>query len=168
MMRAFAGAAAIVAAAALAAPAAAEGWRVKPAGADGPLTLDYGEGAATYYRLQCLPAELVVTQFGVTKLLDLQTNKPVADTPGATMTAGAAVMALATDKVQPNLVPAAAVANPAGGWDMTIRIRKDDAAFLSLPRAGMVSLFTTGYTRAVMVGKDDRKLLGDFVRQCRG
>jgi hypothetical protein len=66
------------------------------------------------------------------------------------------------------MVPASAVWNPGKGWDMAIRLAKDDPAFRSLPRAGMVSLFTTGFTRAVQLTKADREILGDFVRRWRG
>ena len=150
--------------AALAPAARAEGWEIGAA-----LELTYKVDGSPAYKLDCTGAELVVTQFGVTQLLDIQRNQPVGDSEGTTLPTGASFMALATDKgEQPNMVPASAVRNAATGWDMTIRLPKDDPAFLSLPRAAYVSLFTTGFTRAVTLGKEDRKLLSSFVKQCRG
>jgi hypothetical protein len=149
--------------AALAAPSSPGGWALDPAG---QITLS--EAGKPIYRLDCTGPELVVTQFAVTKLLDVQRNQPVGDTEGSTLPAGASVMALATDKSEPNMVKASAVRSAGRGWDMTIRLAKDDPAFLSLPRAGMVSLFTTGFTRAVELGKADRKLFATFVSQCLG
>ncbi|HEY5720896.1 MAG TPA: hypothetical protein VIT45_01105 [Allosphingosinicella sp.] len=126
----------------------------------------YGGREAPLYRLDCAGPELVVTQYGVTQLLDIQQNKPVGDSEGTALPAGAAFMALATDKTEPNLIPASAVRNARTGWDMTIRLPKNDPAFLSMPRAKFVSVFTTGYTTAVTLGKEDRKLLATFVGQC--
>jgi hypothetical protein len=154
---------ALFSSAALAAPASPGGWALDPAG---QITLS--DAGKPIYRLDCTGPELVVTQFGVTKLLDVQRNQPVGDTDGSTLPAGASVMALATDKSEPKMVTASATRSAGSGWDMAIRLPKDDPAFLSLPRAGMVSLFTTGFTRAVQLGKADRKLLATFVSQCRG
>ncbi|MET1113150.1 MAG: hypothetical protein ABWX67_16655 [Allosphingosinicella sp.] len=149
--------------AALLASAASGGWHL---GADAQIS--FGEAAKPAYKLDCTGPELAVTQVGVTRLLDLQLNKPVSDTEGSTLPEGAALMALATDKVEPNMVRAAAVRNPGNGWDMTIRLSKDDPALLSLPKAKYVSLFTTGFTQAVELTRDDRKLLASFVSRCRG
>jgi hypothetical protein len=105
----------------------------------------------------------------VTQLLDVQKNKPVGDSEGSALPAGAAVMALATDKTEePDMVPATSARNAAGGWDMTISLRKNDPVLRSLSRADFISLFTTGFTRAVHLGKDEKKLVGDFVKECRG
>jgi hypothetical protein len=153
---------ALMVSASLASAASAAGWQSGP----GP-QIRLGEAKAPLYMLDCSGLELVVTQFGVTKLRDMQANALVSDTEGSTLPPGAALMALFTDKVDPNMVPASAVRNAKAGWDMTIRLRKDDRAFLSLPKAGMVSLFTTGFTTASMVDKADRKLFADFVKQCR-
>lgn len=146
-------------------PAApAEGWQVEA----GP-SLIFREAGAPVYKLDCSGSGLEVTNFGVTQLLDVQRNKPVGDAEGSALPAGAAVMALATDKTEePEMVPARSARNAAGGWDMTISLRKNDPVFRSLPRADFVSLFTTGFTRAVQLGKEERTLIGDFVRQCRG
>lgn len=148
--------------AALLASAASGGWQL---GADARIS--FGEAAKPVYKLDCTGPDLVVTQLGVTKLLDLRLNKPVSDTEGSALPEGAALMALATDKVEPNLVRAVAVRNPGNGWDMTIRLPKDDPALLSLPKAKYVSLFTTGFTQAVELTRDDRKLLASFVSRCR-
>jgi hypothetical protein len=141
----------------------AGGWHAGP-GAQ----ISFGDAERTVYKLDCSGPELVVTQYGVTQLLDLQENKPVGDSDGSTLPAGAAVMALATDKVEPNMIRATAVRNAERGWDMTIRLPKDDPTLRSLPRAEYFSLFTTGFTLAVPLGKADRKLLSAFVEQCRG
>jgi hypothetical protein len=157
-------AAAVLVSAAMVAPAAlAAGWELGPSG-----QMTFGGGAAPLYKFDCTGPELVITQFGVTKLLDVQKNEPVADAAGSALPEGAALMALATDKSEPNLVPASAVRNASTGWDMTIRLPKNDPIFVSLPRAEFVTLFTTGFTQAAMLDKADRKVIAAFVRQCRG
>lgn len=148
----------------LAAPASAEGWRL----AEQPgLELTFSEGASALYRFECGPSDVAVTHVGATELLDLATGTHVGDEPGSNMAPGAAVMALFTGRGDPSLQPAAAAPNPAKGWNLTIRLAKTDPAFLGLARAKMVSLFTTGFTRAVELGKADRKRLAEFVERCR-
>jgi hypothetical protein len=138
-----------------------EGWKL------GERTLTLNEAGSPVYKFDCTGAEVAVTQYGVTSLLDIKKNKPVADSEG-TLPEGASLMALSTDKLdEPAMVPASAVRNARSGWDMTIRLRKNDLAFRSMTRAGLVSLLTTGVTRAVEVSKEDRALLGNFVSQCR-
>jgi hypothetical protein len=154
--------------AALLAPAAAaappDGWTLGPAA-----QITYGEAGKLLYRLDCTGPDLVVTQFGVTELLDLEANKPVADTEGTALPRGAALMSLATDRTdEPKLVPAVAVRNPVKGWDMTIRLAKGDPVLRSLPRAKYISLFTTGFTRMSEPSRADRERLATFVGQCRG
>jgi hypothetical protein len=146
---------------ALAVSPPAAGWEVAATG-----QISFREAGEAVYKLDCSGPDLVVTQFGVTQLVDMQTNRQVADDSGSALPAGASVMALATDKSEPNMVAASAVRNAGRGWDMTIRLAKRDPAFLTLPRAGMVSLFTTGFTRAVTLDKSDRKLFAAFVTQC--
>ena len=141
--------------------AALSPWELKS-----PNQLVYGRGDAPLYKLDCAGPELVVTQFGVTQLVDIQQHKPVGDSDGTELPPGAAFMALATDKTEPNLIPATSVRNAGTGWDMTIRLPKNDPGFLSLPRAKFVSLFTTGYTIAVTLGKEDRRIVSDFVSEC--
>jgi hypothetical protein len=148
---------------ALLASAASGGWELGP---DAQIT--FGGAAKPVYKLDCTGPKLVVTQFGVTQLVDLQRNRPVGDSEGMALPEGAALMALATDKIEPNLVAASAVRNAGPGWDMTIRLPKNDPALLSLPKAKYVSLFTTGFTQAVELTRDDRKLLATFVSRCRG
>jgi hypothetical protein len=155
--------AALLASAALAAPSEPDGWALGPAA-----QITFREAGKPVYKLDCTGRELLVTQFGVTRLVDVQRNQPVGDTEASSLPEGASFMALATDKTEPEMVPASAVRSVGSGWDMTIRLAKNDPAFLSLPRAGMVSLFTTGFTRAVELSKPDRKLMATFVGQCRG
>jgi hypothetical protein len=144
--------------------APAEGWQIE----SGP-QLVFREAGAPVYKLDCSGSGVEITNFGVTQLLDVQKNKPVGDSEGSALPAGAAVMALATDKTEePAMVPASSARNAAGGWDMTISLRKNDPAFRSLPRADFISLFTTGFTRAVHLSKEEKKLVADFVKQCRG
>ncbi len=144
-------------------PAApADGWQP----AERVLTLS--EAGAPVYKLDCTGPEIVVTQFGVTSLLDIKKNKPVPDNEGSSPPEGASLMALSTDRIdEPVMIPATAVRNARTGWDMTIRLKKNDPAVRSLPRAKLVSLLTTGVTRAVEVSKDDQTLFGTFVSQCR-
>jgi hypothetical protein len=130
--------------------------------------LTYSEAGAPVYVLDCTGTELAVTQYGVTQLLDVKQNKPVSDREGTSLPEGAAFMALATDKVEePRMIAAAAVRNARAGWDMTIRLRKNDPTFRSLPRAKMISLFTTGFTRMVMPSKEEKAMLAAFVNECR-
>ena len=141
-----------------------DGWQVEA----GPL-LVFREAGAPVYRLDCSGPKVEVTNFGVTQLIDIQKNKPVGDGEGTALPAGASVMALATDKTdEPEMVPASSARNAARGWDMTISLPKKDPALRSLSRADFISLFTTGYTRAVHLEKEDRKLVADFVKACRG
>jgi hypothetical protein len=155
---------ALLSSAADAPPAPADGWQAEP----GP-QLVFREAGAPVYRLDCSGSGVEVTNYGVTQLLDVRTNRPVGDGEGSTLPAGAAVMALATDKTEePEMVPASSARNAASGWDMTIRLSKKDPVLKSLPRAGFVSLFTTGFTRAVQLEKEDKALVADFVKECRG
>lgn len=110
--------------------------------------------------------EVTITERGVTTLLDIQTNTKIGDEPGSTITPGASLMALYTGKGQPNLVPAEASPNATHGWDLTIRLSKQDKQLRALSRARMISLFTTGYTMAVAINEGDRKLVADFIDQC--
>lgn len=117
---------------ALLAAAASGGWELGP-GAQ----VTFGGADKPLYKLDCTGQELVVTQFGVTKLMDLQRNEPVGDSEGTTLPEGAALMALATDKGEPDLARATAVRNPVTGWDMTIRLPKNDPACCACPRRNM-------------------------------
>jgi hypothetical protein len=153
---------ALLASGATGSDSAAGGWQA--AGR----VLTYSEAGAPIYVLDCTGAELAVTQYGVTQLLDVKQNQPVADRQGTSLPEGAAFMALATDKVEePQMIAATAVRNANTGWDMTIRLRKNDPTFRSLPKAKMISLFTTGFTRMVMPSKEEKAMLAAFVSECR-
>lgn len=152
---------ALLASAAPASDAPAGGWQL------GDRVLIFGAPEAPAYKLDCTGPQLVVTNFGVTSLLDIRQNKPVPDNEGDALPEGAAFMALATDKTDPAMIPATAVRNARAGWDMTIRLAKTDRTFLSLPKAKYVSLFTTGFTQMVALGKEDKALVATFVSQCR-
>lgn len=113
------------------------------------------------------PDYIVVTETGVTELLDLTTGKPVGDDAQAVMTPGAAMMALFSGKGEPKFMPAEAVKNPLGGWDLTIRLLKDDRQIKAVTKSKMISLFTTGYTMAVVMDASSKSKWSDFVRGCQ-
>jgi len=83
------------------------------------------------------------------------------------MPAGAALMALYAGKGEPDFLPAEAVMNPAGGWDLSIRIPKNDKSLKAIGRSDMLSLFTTGYTMAVPMDAADRRRWNDFMQRCK-
>jgi hypothetical protein len=151
----------------IASSAHAEGWEIKqPSGATNLLLIYKGQGQASY-RFECSPTEVIVTEIGVTDILDFRTNTKVDDTPGSTMAPGAALMALATGSDDaPNLGPAEAAPNAVRGWDMTIRLPKKDKALRAFAKARMVSLFTTGYTMAVALDDVDTQTIRSFLSQC--
>lgn len=141
-------------------------WQLRPAeGSEGAL-LTLGSGEAVSYRFQCAPKEVVVTQTGVTKLLDLKTGSPIGDDANAVMPAGAAMMALFAGKGDPQFVPGVAVKNPAGGWDLTIRLPKNDKQVKAVGKSDMMSLFTTGYTKAVPMDGAARAKWNEFLGLC--
>lgn len=146
--------------------AAAAGWTVQPANSNHGAILSFGDGEPISYHFECSAKGIVATQTGVTKLLDLGTGKTIGDDADAVMPPGAALMALAGDKGEPKFVPAEAVKNPAGGWDLTITIAKNDKQLKAIGKSGMISLFTTGYTMAVEMDVDARTKWNDFVRGC--
>ena len=80
----------------------------------------------------------------------------------------AAQMALITDKVNAHWVWAEAEPNPAGGWDLTIRLPLDHPGLLAFPRAKMIALVVPKGGNASAVEKSDRPRLAAFLRQCRG
>ena len=147
--------------------AATGGWMLHPADAAHREVLTYDAGAPVSYRFECLPSEVIVVQTGVTKLVDLNSGKQIDDGPDAVMPAGAAMMAVFGGKGQPQFQPAAAVKNPAGGWDLTIHLSKNDNQLKAIGKSEMVSLFTTGYTMAVAMSADDRALWNGFLARCR-
>lgn len=118
------------------------------------------------YRFACGASDVVVTETGVTKLIDFRDGKPIGDDAGAVMPGGAAVMALYGGKGDPKFQPAAAVKNPAGGWDLTIRVPKNDKQLAAIAKGEIMSLFTTGYTAAVVLNDDARSKWRTFLSQC--
>lgn len=148
--------------------ALAQGWALTPAAAGQDLQLSYTPEQGPSYLFDCTTTDVAVTEFGVTELLDIQTGEKIGDAPGSVMTPGASVMALFTGKGQPEFQPAESVPNAVKGWDMTIHFSKDDKKLRALGKSDMISLFTTGYTAAVEMGKDDRDLARDFLKTCSG
>jgi hypothetical protein len=152
----------------IAAPVQAQesGWALHPVADGHGAVLTYGGGNPVSYRFACAADGVTVTETGVTKLIDLKTGSPVGDGAAAVMSDGAAVMALFGGKGQPAFEPAAAVKNPAGGWDLTIHVPRGDKRLKAIPKAEMLSLFTTGYTMAVVMDADSRGQWKAFVQAC--
>lgn len=150
----------------ISAPASAEGWQIAEPAADQGLSLSYTPSTGPTYHFECKADSVLITQRRVTGLVDLATNGKVEDGPDAKMLPGAAMMALSTDKGEMDFMPATVAKNAAAGWDLSIALRKNNKAYRSLARAGMVSLFTTGFTMAVAISEGDRTLLGEFVQRC--
>lgn len=142
------------------------GWTIEPAGAGHGEVLSFELEQGKSYRFECSASDVIVTQTGVTQLLDLRTNTKVGEGPGAVMTDGAAMMALSSGE-DPEFQPAKAVKNPAGGWDLTIRVAKDDKMLNAMPKSKLMSLFTTGFTTAVVMSDQGRKVWKGFLTRCR-
>jgi hypothetical protein len=147
------------------------GWQVEGTRAAPPFRLvlpDAGKGVS--YAFDCSGEAIRITETGVTELLDMSSgnNKKVADEgPDRVMPPKSAMMALYTNKDKnPDFRPGTAIANPKKGWDLSIEMPRDDKAFKALASAQMMSLFTTGFTAAVMLGGPDHRLVADFVRAC--
>lgn len=153
--------------ASLPAHAQSSGWELHPAESGRNMVLTFGAGQPVSYRFECGAQDVIVTEKGVTELLDLQTGKPVGDDAAGVMTPGASMMALFGGKGQPAFQPAEAVKNPAGGWDLTIHLRKDDRQLKAMAKSDLISLFTTGYTMAVQMDCSSRALWKAFVESCR-
>lgn len=152
---------------AMAAPAQGTGWELQPQNGDHGAVLTLNAGEPVSYRFECARNDVIATETGVTKLIDLKTGKPIDDGPSAVMPAGAAMMALSGGKGDPQFMPAEAVKNPAGGWDLTIRLAKDDKQIKAIRRANMMSLFTTGYTMAVVMDGAARAKWNEFMQRCQ-
>ncbi len=145
------------------------GFRLVPATAEHGEQLTIGDPATSpHYLFECGERDVKIVQFGVTGLMDLTTGKKIEDAPGSQITPGAAFMALFSGSGQPDLIPAEAAPNARKGWNLTIRLAKDDKSLRKLAKANMMSLFTTGYTEAIAIGDAQRKLMGQFVEGCRG
>jgi hypothetical protein len=142
----------------------AAGWALQAA--SGPLSLTFNSGEAVSYRFECAPTEIIITETGVTELLDLKTGNRIADGADAKMPPGAAMMALYSGNGTPQLIPAQFAKNPAGGWDLTIRLPKNDRQLKAMGHSQMMSLFTTGYTMGVKMDEDARAKWNDFMQRC--
>jgi hypothetical protein len=147
--------------------AAPSGWVLHPADGARRELLTYGSGSPVSYRFECAANEVMVVETGVTKLLDLKSGKQIDDGPDAVMPAGAALMAVFGGKGQPQFQPAEAVKNPGGGWDLTIRLSKEDKQLKAIGKSEIMSLFTTGYTMAVAMSGEDRAMWNGFLDRCR-
>lgn len=151
---------------ALSASAEAMSWQLKAVEAGRGPTLTYAADQAVSYRFECVANDVVITETGVTKLMDLNTGKPIGDDSGAVMPAGAAMMALFGGKGDPKFMPAEAVKNPVRGWDLTIRLPKNDKQLKAIGKSEMMSLFTTGYTMAVAMDSSARAQWNEFLKAC--
>jgi hypothetical protein len=143
------------------------GWAVHPGEGDRGEALTFVSGEKVTYRFECAAEEVVVTQTGVTKLMDLKTGKQIGDGPDSVMPSGAAMMAVFGGKGDPQFHPAEASKNSASGWDLTIRLPKDDKQLKAIGKSEMMSLFTTGYTMAVPMDGGDRAVWNGFLNRCR-
>jgi hypothetical protein len=130
------------------------------------MTLEIGSGRS--YIFECTPNAVAITYTGVTDLLDIRGEGRVGDAPGSVMPEGAAMMALYTGKGEPRFLPAEYKPNPVKGWDLTLRMAKNDKALNGLEKADMLSLFTTGYTAANTVDAATKAQFAGFLRRCRG
>ena len=150
----------------LPAGAQAAEWQLVATSGDRLATLTYAVGEPVSYSFACTPTEVIVTQTGVTQLLDLTTGTPVGDDAQATMPEGAALMALFFGKGEPQFLPAEAAKNLAKGWDLTIRVPLTDKQIKAAAKSQMLSLFTTGYTIAVPMDAASRTKWSEFLQQC--
>jgi hypothetical protein len=151
---------------ALSAQAEAADWQLQPAEGSRGAVLTLGGGEPGSYRFECAGNEVVITETGVTKLVDLKTGKPIGDDAQAVMPAGAAMMALFGGKGDPDFRPAEATKNPAGGWDLTMRLPRNDKQLKAIGKSDMMSLFTTGYTIAVPMDAAAKAKWNDFLQRC--
>ena len=147
--------------------AATLGWQLTPASPEHGLLLTYGTETPVAYRFECTASDVVVTETGVTKLLDIKAGTQVGDGPDAVMPPGSALLAVYGGKGDPQFQPAEALKNPAGGWDLTIRLPKNDKQLKAVGKSEMMSLFTTGYTMAVVMTANDRATWNSFLKQCQ-
>lgn len=142
-------------------------WQLQPAiEGRGPI-LTYGSNEPVSYRFECTLSTVIVTETGVTNLMDFGTGARVEDGPGAVMTPGAAMMALYGGKGDPVFIPAEATKNPNGGWDLTVHLPKNHKQLKAVGNSEMMSLFTSGYTMAVGMDGAARATWNDFMRSCK-
>ncbi len=151
----------------------AGGWTIEPAGAGRGEVLSLQLGSGQSYRFECTPGDVIVTQTAVTKLLDLKGEK-IGDGPDAAMPEGAAkmgMMAMGQSVMEAGegmeLLPAQVVKNSAGGWDLTIRLAKNDKRLTVVPRSDMIALFTTGQSGGISLTLRDRTIWSRFLKRCR-
>ena len=142
------------------------GWVLRPATAsNGPL-LTFTISDIRRYAFECTPQAVIVTQTGVTKLISLTDGKAIGDDADATMPDGAAMMAIYGGKGDPKFLPASARKNPAGGWDLTLRMSRKDPQLRWVAKSEMMSIFTTGYTTAVQMDNESRATWQEFLTAC--
>jgi hypothetical protein len=152
----------------LTSPAGAADWKALGAANGHGETLSLAVDADHSYVFECAPDAVLVSETGVTDLIDIRGGgAKVGDAPGSTMPEGAALMALYGGKGDPNFLPASYAANPKKGWDLTIKVPKRDKQLDALVKADMMSLFTTGFTAAVTLSVPERKMFADFLARCR-
>lgn len=151
---------------AMSARAEAGDWKLQPADGHRGAVLTLETGTPVSFRFECAATDVIVTETGVTKLLDLKTGKTIGDDAQAVMPPGAAMMGVLAEKAGPQFIPAEAVRNPAGGWDLTIRLGKSDKHLKAIGKSDVMSLFTTGYTMAVTMDDAARAQWNDFMKRC--
>ena len=149
-------------------PCLAGDWKIAGAGNGHGETIVLDIDPQRSYIFECTPNAVAITYTGVTDLLDIRGKGKVGDAPGSVMPEGAAMMALYTGKGEPQFLPADYKPNPVKGWDLTLRMAKNDRTLKGLEKAEMVSLFTTGYTAANTVDAEARTQFKGFLARCRG
>ena len=152
----------------LPAPCLASDWKVAGAGNGHGETMVLAIDPARSYIFECTPNAVAITLTGVTDLLNIRDGGKVADAPGSVMPEGAAMMALFTGKGEPDFLPADYKPNPVKGWDLTLRLAKNDKSLKGLEKTEMLSLFTTGFTAANVVDAEARAQFSGFLARCRG
>jgi hypothetical protein len=156
----------VMAVVAMSVPAEAADWLLQPLDGSHPAVLTYGSGEPVSYRFECAANEVIITETGVTKLMDVKSGAAIGDDAASVMPQGAAMMALYGGKGDPEFVPAEAQKNPAGGWNLTIRLPKNDKQLKAVGKSEMMSLFTTGFTMAVAMDNGARAKWNDFLQRC--
>lgn len=143
-------------------------WRVAGAPGDTVFSLTTTANAekGVTWTFQCEADTVALMQTGVTDLMDIQNGQKVSDEPGSTMSPGAAVMGLMSDKANSGFLSALARPNPRRGWDLLVRLPKKDRALRGMAKARMVVVMTTGFTIAVEIGPEDRPVIADFLTRC--
>ena len=157
-------------AATLALAAAADtgkGWQLQPADGSHGEVLTFKADGEISYRFECTANAVVVTQVGNTTLTERRNGRAIDDGPDAGMADGAATMAIFGGKGDLRFQPAEAVKNPAGGWDITIRLPKDDKQLKAIAKSERLSLFSTGYAIEVVMSSGARAKWTDFMKRCQ-